>query len=53
YDRRQRCNGAVDLSEQQRLTRFQGVADVLDPAASVSTLKRFTGEAGKAGAVPG
>ncbi|KPY83881.1 Phosphodiesterase/alkaline phosphatase D [Pseudomonas syringae pv. tagetis] len=53
FDSRQRGYVAVDLSEQQMLTRFQVVSDVLDPAASVSTLKRFTVEAGKAGAVPG
>ncbi|MCR8721805.1 alkaline phosphatase D family protein [Pseudomonas syringae] len=52
FDSRQRGYVAVDLSEQQMLTRFQVVSDVLDPAASVSTLKRFAVEAGKAGAVP-
>ncbi|GFZ67095.1 alkaline phosphatase D [Pseudomonas amygdali pv. eriobotryae] len=53
FDSRQRGYVAVDLSEQQMLTRFQVVSDVLDPAASVSTLKRFAVEAGKAGAVSG
>ncbi|EPN46808.1 phosphodiesterase/alkaline phosphatase D, partial [Pseudomonas syringae pv. actinidiae ICMP 18807] len=52
FDSRQRGYVAVDLSEQQMLTRFQVVSDVLDPAASVSTLKRFAVEAGKAGVVP-
>ncbi|GKQ48153.1 hypothetical protein PSTH1771_10030 [Pseudomonas syringae pv. theae] len=53
FDSRQRGYVAVDLSEQQMLTRFQVVSDVLNPAANVSTLKRFVVEAGKAGAVAG
>ncbi|POP71030.1 alkaline phosphatase D family protein [Pseudomonas syringae] len=51
FDSRQRGYVTVDLSEQQMQTRFQVVSDVLDPAASVSTLKGFVVEAGKAGAV--
>ncbi|OUM07310.1 alkaline phosphatase [Pseudomonas syringae] len=53
FDSRQRGYVSVELSEKQMLTRFQVVSDVLDPAASVSTLKRFAVEAGKAGAVAG
>ncbi|WXF88218.1 alkaline phosphatase D family protein [Pseudomonas syringae pv. atrofaciens] len=51
FDSRQRGYVAVDLNEQHMQTRFQVVSDVLDPAASVSTLKGFVVEAGKAGAV--
>ncbi|MBI6781414.1 alkaline phosphatase D family protein [Pseudomonas syringae] len=51
FDSRQRGYVAVDLNEQHMQTRFQVVSDVLDPAANVSTLKRFVMEAGKEGAV--
>uniref|UniRef100_UPI0019D10C08 alkaline phosphatase D family protein n=1 Tax=Pseudomonas viridiflava TaxID=33069 RepID=UPI0019D10C08 len=50
FDSRQRGYVSVELSEQQMLTRFQVVSDVLNPAATVSTLKRFVIEAGKTGA---
>ena len=50
FDSRQRGYVSVELSEQQMLTRFQIVSDVLNPAATVSTLKRFVIEAGKTGA---
>ncbi|RMS14766.1 Phosphodiesterase/alkaline phosphatase D [Pseudomonas coronafaciens pv. coronafaciens] len=53
FESRQRGYVAVDLTEHQMSARFQVVSDVLDPAASVSTLKRFLVAAGKAGAMEG
>jgi alkaline phosphatase D len=42
----------VDLTRARMETRMQAISDRPDPKATVSTLKRFIFEGGKAGAVP-
>jgi alkaline phosphatase D len=41
----------VDLTRETMTTRFQVVSDITDPNATLSTLKTFTIEDGRAGAV--
>jgi hypothetical protein len=41
----------VDLSRDRMETRFQVISDRRNPAATVSTLKRYIVEGGKAGAM--
>lgn len=52
FDSRQRGYVSVTLDEQQMETRFQVISERRDPAATVSTLKRFVVEDGRAGAQP-
>jgi alkaline phosphatase D len=42
----------LDLSRERMETRFRVISDRRDPNATVSTLKRFVVENGKAGAIP-
>lgn len=51
FDSRQRGYVAVELSEQQMLTHLRVISDARDPNASVSTLKSFVVESGRAGAI--
>lgn len=50
FDSRQRGYVSVTLGQRQMETRFQVVSDCRDPAATVSTLKRFVVEDGRTGA---
>jgi alkaline phosphatase D len=52
FESRHRGYVAVDLTRDRMETRFQVISERRDPAATVSTLKRFVVESGKAGAVP-
>jgi alkaline phosphatase D len=51
FESRKRGYVMVDVAPARMTTRFQAVSDVRDPAATVSTLKSFTVENGRAGAV--
>lgn len=51
FDSRQRGYVSVSLSALQMETRFRAISDRRDPAATVATLKTFTVEDGRAGAV--
>lgn len=53
FESRQRGYASVDVTRDRMETRFQIISDRRDPNASVSTLKRFIVESGKAGAVLG
>ena len=50
FDSRQRGYVSVDVEAQQMLTHFRVITDPRDPAATVSTLKSFVVEPGRAGA---
>jgi alkaline phosphatase D len=52
FESRHRGYLAVDLFRGRMETRLQVISDRSDPKATVSTLKRFVVESGKAGAVP-
>jgi alkaline phosphatase D len=52
FESRHRGYVAVDLFRERMETRLQVISDRRDPKATVSTLKRFVVESGKAGAVP-
>jgi alkaline phosphatase D len=51
FDSRQRGYVSVELAEQKMLTHFRVITDPRDPAATVSTLKSFVVEPGRAGAI--
>jgi alkaline phosphatase D len=51
FESRQRGYVSIDLTPERMETRFQAISDRRDPRASVSTLRRFIVESGKAGAV--
>ncbi|MDO7901430.1 hypothetical protein ACE1YR_19160 [Pseudomonas sp. K1(2024)] len=44
---------SVTLEPRQMTTRFQVISERRDPAATISTLRRFVVEDGRAGAQPG
>jgi alkaline phosphatase D len=50
FDKSVRGYVSVDLTRERMVTRFQAISDRRDPHASVSTLKTFGVESGKAGA---
>ena len=52
FESRYRGYVAVDVFRERMETRLQVISDRRDPKATVSTLKRFVVESGKAGAVP-
>ena len=51
FESRKRGYVMVDLTRETMTTRFQVVSDVTDPNATLSTLKIFTIEDGRAGAM--
>jgi alkaline phosphatase D len=51
YESRKRGYVSVDVTPERMTTRFQALSDVRDPQATISTLKSFVVENGKAGAV--
>lgn len=51
FDSRQRGYVSVALEEKSMLTNFRVISDPRDPNASVSTLKSFVVEPGRAGAI--
>ncbi len=51
FDSRQRGYVSVTLDAQRMLTHFRVITDPRDPAATVSTLKSFVVEPGRAGAI--
>jgi alkaline phosphatase D len=51
FEGRYRGYVAVDVTRERMETRFQVISDRRDPNATVSTLKRFVVESGKAGAI--
>jgi alkaline phosphatase D len=51
FESRKRGYAMVDLTRETMTTRFQVVSDVTDPNATLSTLKTFTIEDGRAGAL--
>ncbi|KAF1026936.1 MAG: Alkaline phosphatase D [Pseudomonas sp.] len=51
FDSRQRGYVSVTLEEKNMLTNFRVISDPQDPHASVSTLKSFVVEPGRAGAI--
>jgi alkaline phosphatase D len=51
FESRHRGYVSVDLRRDRMETRFQVISDRRDPGATVSALKRFVVESGKAGAV--
>jgi len=51
FDSRQRGYVSVEMQERQMLTHLRVISDPQDPAATVSTLKSFAVESGRAGAV--
>lgn len=53
FDSRQRGYVSVTLEPRQMTTRFQVISERRDPAATISTLRRFVVEDGRAGAQPG
>ena len=53
FESRHRGYVAVDLDRDRMETRLQIISERRDPAATVSTLKRFVVESGKAGVLPG
>ena len=42
---------SVDLTRERMQTRYRTVSDITDPQATVSTLKSYVVESGKAGAI--
>jgi phosphodiesterase/alkaline phosphatase D-like protein len=52
FESRYRGYGAVDLFRDRMETRLQVISDRRDPRATLSTLKRFVVESGKAAAIP-
>jgi alkaline phosphatase D len=52
FESRHRGYVAVDLLRDRMETRLQVISDRGDPKATVSTLKRFAVDSGKAGAIP-
>jgi alkaline phosphatase D len=52
FESRHRGYLAVDLFRERMETRLQVISDRRDPKATLSTLKRFIVESGKAGAIP-
>ena len=52
FDSRKRGYASVELQRDRMTVAFRAVSDVKDPSASVSTLKSFVVESGKAGPVP-
>jgi alkaline phosphatase D len=52
FEGRYRGYVAVDVTRDRMETRLQIISDRRDPKATVSTLKQFVVESGKAGAVP-
>jgi alkaline phosphatase D len=52
FESRQRGYVSVDLFRERMETRLQVISDRRDPKATLSTLKRFIVESGKAGAIP-
>jgi alkaline phosphatase D len=53
FESRHRGYVAVDLSRDRMETRLQVISDRGDPKATLSTIRRFVVESGKAGASPG
>ncbi|HEX9464563.1 MAG TPA: alkaline phosphatase D family protein [Alphaproteobacteria bacterium] len=53
FDSRVRGYSTVDLTPGQMTVRFQALSDVADPRATVSTLRTFVVEDGRAGAAAG
>ena len=51
FDSRQHGYVSVELAAQRMLTNFRAISDPRDPAATVSTLKSFVVEPGRAGAI--
>lgn len=51
FEPRMRGYMSVDLTRERMQTRFRTVSDVADPKASVSTLKSYVVENGRAGAI--
>ena len=51
FDSRQRGYVSVEVDAQKMLTRFRVITDPRDPNATVSTLKSFVLEPGRAGAI--
>lgn len=51
FDSRQRGYVSVEVQEQKMLTNFRVISDPRDVNASVSTLKQFVVESGRAGAI--
>jgi alkaline phosphatase D len=51
FDSRQRGYVSVEVQERQMLTHLRVISDPRDPAATVSTLKSFAVEPGRAGAI--
>ena len=51
FESRHRGYVAVDLTRDRMETRMQIISDRRDPKATVSTLKRFVVESGRAGAI--
>ena len=51
FDSRQRGYVSVELTAQRMLTNFRAISDPRDPVATVSTLKSFVLEPGRAGAI--
>jgi alkaline phosphatase D len=51
FESRQRGYVSVDVDARQMTTRLRAISDAADPKASVSTLKTFAVENGRAGAV--
>jgi alkaline phosphatase D len=52
FESRHRGYVVVDLNRDRMETRFQVISERRDPAATVSTLRKFVVESGKAGAIP-
>lgn len=50
FDSRVRGYMSIDITPKVMTTRYQQISDVRDPAASLSTLNRWTVEAGRPGA---
>jgi alkaline phosphatase D len=51
FESRKRGYVMVDLTRETMTTKFQTISDVTDPNATLSTLKTFTIEDGRAGAM--
>jgi alkaline phosphatase D len=51
FESRKRGYVSVDVDAKQMITRLRVISDVVDPKASVSTLKTFAVENGKPGVV--
>ena len=51
FESKMRGYVSVDLTRERMETRFRAVSNITDPQATVSTLKTYVVENGKAGAV--